>query len=74
MIDRTLPANTIEALDASGELLARVGGVFYNLKSAETNDQIQEIARQVAPLTSALDDDIQRYGGCCCPARRIGLE
>ncbi len=51
-------ANTIEALDASGELLERVGGVFYSLKSAETNDQIQEIARQVAPLTSALDDDI----------------
>jgi len=51
-------ANTIEALDASGELLDRVGGVFYNLKSAETSEQIQEIARQVAPLTSALEDDI----------------
>ena len=51
-------ANTIEALDASGELLDRIGGVFYNLKSAETNEQIQEIARQVAPLTSALEDDI----------------
>lgn len=51
-------ANTIEALDASGELLDRVGGVFYGLKSAETNDRIQEIARQVAPLTSALRDDI----------------
>ncbi len=51
-------ANTIEALDASGELLDRVGSVFSNLKSAETNEQIQEIARQVAPLTSALHDDI----------------
>jgi len=51
-------ANTIETLDASGEMLDRVGGVFYNLKSAETNDQIQGIARQIAPLTSALDDDI----------------
>jgi peptidyl-dipeptidase Dcp len=46
-------ANTIEALDASGELLDRVGGVFYNLRSAETTDRLQEIARQVAPLTSA---------------------
>jgi len=51
-------ANTIEALDGSGELLDRVGGVFYSLKSAQTNDEIQEIARQVAPLTSALEDDI----------------
>lgn len=51
-------ANTIEALDASGELLDRVGGVFYNLRSAETTDRLQEIARQVAPQTSALRDDI----------------
>jgi len=51
-------ANTIEALDASGEVLDRVGGVFYNLRSAETNDRLQEIAREVAPLTSALEDDI----------------
>jgi peptidyl-dipeptidase Dcp len=51
-------ANTIEALDASGELLDKVQGVFQNLRSAETNDRLQEIARQVAPLTSALEDDI----------------
>jgi peptidyl-dipeptidase Dcp len=51
-------ANTIEALDDAGEVLDRVGGVFYNLRSAETNDRIQEIARQVAPLESALEDDI----------------
>ncbi len=51
-------ANTIEALDGSGELLDRIGGVFYSLKSAQTNDEIEEIARQVAPLTSALEDDI----------------
>lgn len=51
-------ANTIEALDASGESLDRVGAVFGNLRSAHTNDRLQEIARQVAPLTSALQDDI----------------
>jgi len=51
-------ANTIEALDASGELLDRIDAVFHNLRSAETNDRLQEIARQVAPLTSALRDDI----------------
>lgn len=52
-------ANTIETLDASGELLDRVEGVFQNLRSAETNDRLQEIARQVAPLLSALRDDIR---------------
>jgi peptidyl-dipeptidase Dcp len=51
-------ANTIESLDAAGEGLDRVGGVFYNLRSAETNDRLQEIAQQVAPLVSALEDDI----------------
>jgi peptidyl-dipeptidase Dcp len=51
-------ANTIQALDASGELLDKVQGVFQNLRSAETNDRLQEIAREVAPLTSALEDDI----------------
>ena len=52
-------ANTIEALDDSGELLDRVEGVFFNLSSAETNDRLQEISREVAPLLSALRDDIR---------------
>ncbi len=50
--------NTIAALDASGSLLDRVGGVFYNMTSAETSDEIQAIAREVSPLTTALADDI----------------
>ncbi len=51
-------ANTIAALDAAGETLDRVEGVFGNLSSAETNPQRQAIAKQVAPLTAALHDDI----------------
>jgi peptidyl-dipeptidase Dcp len=50
--------NTIEALDASGELLDKVQGVFRNLTSAETNARLQEIDKQAAPLLSALQDDI----------------
>ena len=49
--------NTIGALDASGQLLSKVSGVFYTLSGAETNDELQEIARQVAPMTSNLRDD-----------------
>jgi len=51
-------ANTVEALDGAGELLDKVQGVFGNLTSAETNDRLQEINRQVAPLLAALRDDI----------------
>jgi len=51
-------ANTIERLDAAGELLDKVTPVFSNLTSAETNDRLQEIAKQVAPLLAALRDDI----------------
>ncbi|HWQ56967.1 MAG TPA: M3 family metallopeptidase [Bryobacteraceae bacterium] len=50
--------NTIEALDAAGEPLDRVESVFFNLTSAETNDRLEAISREVAPLLSALHDDI----------------
>jgi peptidyl-dipeptidase Dcp len=51
-------SNTVEALNDAGELLDKVEAVFNNLSSAETNQKLQEIARQAAPLTSALRDDI----------------
>lgn len=51
-------ANTIEALEASGELLTRVSNVFFNLNGADTNDDMQEIAKEISPRLSALSDDI----------------
>ncbi len=51
-------ANTIEALDRSGELLSRVSDVFYNLNNAETDARMQEIAREVAPWVSDYHNDI----------------
>src|SRR5512136_277152 len=51
-------ANTIEALEATGELLAKVGAVFSNLSSADTNEQLQAINRETTPMLSALRDDI----------------
>jgi peptidyl-dipeptidase Dcp len=51
-------ANTLEALDQSGEFLERVQIVFYGQLSAETNDTLQGIAKEVAPMLSALNDDI----------------
>ena len=50
--------NTIEALDRSGELLTRVTAVFMNVKEANTNDSLNQIAEQVAPLLSQHHDAI----------------
>jgi peptidyl-dipeptidase Dcp len=50
--------NTILAFDRSGQLLTRVSKVFFNLNEANTNDQMQAIARQVNPLMSKHRDDI----------------
>jgi peptidyl-dipeptidase Dcp len=43
-------SNTIEALDQSGKLLGRISAIFFNLNSAETNDEIQKLAREISPL------------------------
>lgn len=50
--------NTIEALDFSGEKLDRLSSIFFNLNSAETNDEIQKIAQEVSPLLTAFSNDI----------------
>ena len=50
--------NTIVALERTGKLLTRVSGVFYNLTSAHTNDQLQELSKVLAPKMSAHADDI----------------
>jgi len=50
--------NTIEALDYSGQELDRLSSIFFNLNSAETNDEIQKIAQDVSPLLSDFSNDI----------------
>ena len=50
--------NVIVALDQSGELLDKVSSVFFNLSSANTNDSIKAIAKEVAPLLAQHRDNI----------------
>jgi len=50
--------NTTVALDFSGEKLNRITSIFFNLNSAETNDEIQKIAQEVSPLLSEFGNDI----------------
>ena len=52
-------ANTIEAMELSGEKLGRISSIFFNLNSAETNDEIQEIAQEVSPLLSEFGNDVR---------------
>lgn len=51
-------ANTIEAMSYSGSILDRISSIFFNLHSAETNDEIQQIAIEVSPLLSDFSNDI----------------
>lgn len=50
--------NTIEAMDYSGEVLDRLSSIFFNLNSAETNEEMQKIAQEVSPLLSEFSNDI----------------
>ena len=50
--------NTIAALDQSGTLLRKVSTVFYGLKSANTNDEMDALSRELSPLQSKHSDDI----------------
>ena len=50
--------NTIEAMAFSGMQLDRISNIFFNLNSAETNEELQKIAQIVAPKLSAFGNDI----------------
>lgn len=50
--------NTIEALDRAGEKLGVIAGIFFNLNSAETNEEIQKLAREISPLLTEHSNDI----------------
>lgn len=58
--DTTQPtfANTVEKIEYSGEILARVSAVFFNLLSAMTDDQINKIAQEITPKLTAHNDNI----------------
>ncbi len=50
--------NSVEALERSGALLDRVGNVFFAMKSSMNNDEMESIAKAVAPLLSKHEDEI----------------
>jgi len=50
--------NTIETMAYSGMSLDRISNIFFNLHAAETNDEMDKIAQEIAPKLSALANDI----------------
>ncbi len=50
--------NTIEALDEAGSLLNKVSNVFFAMNSSMTGDEMQAIARDIAPALSRHGDAI----------------
>ncbi|MGJ8666841.1 MAG: M3 family metallopeptidase [Patiriisocius sp.] len=50
--------NTVEALENTGLQLDRATSIFFNLNSAETNDEIQKIAQEVSPLLTEFSNDL----------------
>ncbi|APU67546.1 M3 family metallopeptidase [Christiangramia flava] len=50
--------NTVEALEFSGEKLDRITSIFFNINSAETNKEIQQVAQEISPVLSEFKNDI----------------
>src|SRR5690606_212539 len=50
--------NTVEALENTGEKLERATSIFFNLNSAETNDEIQKIAQEISPMLTEFSNDM----------------
>ncbi|MEO8216966.1 MAG: peptidyl-dipeptidase Dcp [Acidobacteriota bacterium] len=51
-------ANTIEAMERSGELLTRTAKVFFNMTQSNTNDTLQKIEAEESPRLAAHQDAI----------------
>ncbi|MCW0448961.1 peptidyl-dipeptidase Dcp [Xanthomonas sacchari] len=51
-------ANTLEAMERSGETLTRVSRIFFGLVQADTNDARQKIQEEIAPKLAAHQDEI----------------
>ncbi|MGQ0455882.1 MAG: M3 family metallopeptidase [Hyphomicrobium sp.] len=51
-------ANTIVALEKSGQVLSRVASVFSNLEATDSTPELQQIARDMAPRFAAHESQI----------------
>jgi len=50
--------NTIATLDQAGNTLGRITSILFNLNSADTNKELQNVAQEVSPLLTRFSNDI----------------
>src|SRR5690606_14313569 len=50
--------NIIVALDNTGARLNVISGIFFNLNAAETNAEIQKLAREISPIITSHSNDV----------------
>ncbi|MFB1012865.1 MAG: M3 family metallopeptidase [Bacteroidia bacterium] len=63
--------NVIEALEDSGETLTKVTSAFFNLNSAETNDEMQAIAQEISPLLTAHGNEVAMNAGLFAKVKAV---
>jgi peptidyl-dipeptidase Dcp len=51
--------NSLEVLEKVGKRLNVISNIFFNLNHADTNENIQTIAREVSPLITEFSNDIR---------------
>ena len=51
--------NTLESLEKSGEQLGLISGILFNLNSAETSNELQEVTQKAAPLLTKFQNDVR---------------
>lgn len=52
-------ANTIVAMERSGQLLKRASGLFFNLTGSATNDTLQALKAELSPMLAAHADAVK---------------
>ena len=51
--------NTLEALESCGKKLGIISAALFNLNSAETSPELQEVTQKASPLLTQLQNDIR---------------
>src|SRR4030042_4211040 len=67
-------ANTVEALERTGGLLTKVNNVFYALTDNNTNEELQKIEAEIAPILAKHEDDISLNDRLFQRAKAVGEE
>jgi Zn-dependent oligopeptidase len=50
--------NTIEPLERAGKMLGTVSSVFFNMNSAHTSDEMQQLAQVISPKITAYSNEL----------------